>query len=212
MRGDRKKSELPFLLQRLRKSSPFKNTASASGLDEHDAPAGTPVWRGPVKKVVIHALRPSENIGRIRKKRQIMSARPGNNGRRLLAFCCIALAVTAVAESFTIPAESVDEQKIFWGNPAKFEKPASVDYKAIIMATEEYKSIKQNKIEAGTAKYWLLISQASEKAVKVIAEVGKNSEYDLVVAKGYLESLNIKAAPVDITAAVLERLQKGKSG
>lgn len=141
-----------------------------------------------------------------------MSARPGNNGRRLLAFCCIALAVTAVAESFTIPAESVDEQKIFWGNPAKFEKPASVDYKAIIMATEEYKSIKQNKIEAGTAKYWLLISQASEKAVKVIAEVGKNSEYDLVVAKGYLESLNIKAAPVDITAAVLERLQKGKSG
>ena len=125
-------------------------------------------------------------------------------------FCGVALACAAVAESYSIPADKVNEQKVFWGNPAKFEKPASVDYKAIVTATDEYKSIKQNKIEAGSAKYWILISQASERAVRAIAAVGKESQYDLIVAKGYLESVGLTVQPTDITNAVLERLQKGK--
>ncbi|MBW7865895.1 MAG: hypothetical protein GX580_03835 [Candidatus Hydrogenedens sp.] len=125
------------------------------------------------------------------------------------ALCAFALAVSAVAESYSIPPEKVDEQKVFWGKPGEFSKPAAVDYKAVVMATEEYKSIKHNKIESGTAKYWILISQASERAVKAIAAVGKDSEYDLIVAKGYLESLEIKVQPDDVTAKVLERLQKG---
>jgi hypothetical protein len=125
-------------------------------------------------------------------------------------FCGVALACAAVAESYAIPADKLDDQKVFWGNPAKFEKPASVDYKAVVMATEEYKSIKQNKIEAGSAKYWILISQASEKAVKAIAAVGKESQYDLIVAKGYLESVGLTVQPTDATNAVLERIQKGK--
>lgn len=137
---------------------------------------------------------------------------PGCNARRTVAvlFCGVALACAAVAESYSIPADKVNEQKVFWGNPAKFEKPASVDYKAIVTATDEYKSIKQNKIEAGSAKYWILISQASERAVRAIAAVGKESQYDLIVAKGYLESVGLTVQPTDITNAVLERLQKGK--
>lgn len=136
---------------------------------------------------------------------------PGSDARRTVAvlFCGVALACAAVAESYSIPADKLDDQKVFWGNPAKFEKPASVDYKAIVMATSEYKSIKQNKIEAGSAKYWILISQASEKAVKAIAAVGKESQYDLIVAKGYLESVGLTVQPTDATNAVLERLQKG---
>ncbi len=138
---------------------------------------------------------------------------PGCEARRIVVvlFCGVALACAAVAESYTIPADKVNEQKVFWGNPAKFEKPASVDYKAIVMATDEYKSIKQNKIEAGSAKYWILISQASEKAVKAVAAVGKESQYDLIVAKGYLESVGLTVQPTDVTNAVLERLQKGKT-
>lgn len=136
---------------------------------------------------------------------------PGSDARRTVAvlFCGVALACAAVAESYAIPADKLDDQKVFWGNPAKFEKPASVDYKAIVTATSEYKSIKQNKIEAGSAKYWILISQASEKAVKAIAAVGKESQYDLIVAKGYLESVGLTVQPTDATNAVLERLQKG---
>ena len=138
---------------------------------------------------------------------------PGSEARRTVAvlFCGVALACAAVAESYTIPADKVNEQKVFWGNPAKFEKPAAVDYKAIVTATDEYKSIKQNKIETGSAKYWILISQASERAVKAVAAVGKESEYDLIVAKGYLESVGLTVQPTDVTNAVLERLQKGKT-
>ncbi len=126
-------------------------------------------------------------------------------------FCGVALACAAMAESYSVPADKVNEQKVFWGNPAKFEKPAAVDYKAIVMATDEYKSIKQNKIDTGSAKYWILISQASEKAVKAVAAVGKESQYDLIVAKGYLESVGLTVQPTDVTNAVLERLQKGKT-
>jgi len=138
---------------------------------------------------------------------------PGSITRRtvLVLFCGIALACAAVAESYTIPADKVNDQKIFWGNPAKFEKPASVDYKAVVMATDEYKSIKQNKIETGSAKYWLLISQASERAVKAVAAVGKESQYDLIVVKGYLESVGLTVKPTDVTSAVLEQLQKSKA-
>ena len=126
-------------------------------------------------------------------------------------FCGVALACAAMAESYSVPADKVNEQKVFWGNPAKFEKPAAVDYKAIVMATDEYKSIKQNKIDTGSAKYWILISQASEKAVKAVAAVGKESQYDLIAAKGYLESVGLTVQPTDVTNAVLERLQKGKT-
>ncbi len=133
--------------------------------------------------------------------------KPGN--LFAVALCVFALTVSAVAESYSIPADKVDEQKVFWGKPAQFSKPAAVDYKAVVMATDEFKSIRQNKIEAGTAKYWILISQASERAVKAIAAVGKDSEYDLIVTKGYLESLELDVKPDDVTAKVLERLQKG---
>lgn len=138
---------------------------------------------------------------------------PGCEARRTVAFllCGVALACAAVAESYSIPADKVNEQKVFWGNPAKFEKPASVDYKAVVMATDEFKSIKQNKIEAGSAKYWILISQASEKAVKAVAAVGKESQYDLIVAKGYLESVGLAVQPTDVTNTVLEHLSRGKA-
>ena len=126
-------------------------------------------------------------------------------------FLGVALACTAVAESYSVPADKVNEQKVFWGNPAKFEKPAAVDYKAVVMATDEYKSIKQNKIETGSAKYWILISQASERAVKAVTAVGKESQFDLIVAKGYLESVGLNVQPTDVTNAVLEQLQKSKA-
>ncbi len=120
----------------------------------------------------------------------------------------IALASAVVAESYTIPPEKVDEQKVFWGSPAQFSKPAEVDYKAAVMETDEFKSIKKNKIEPGTAKYWLLISQASERVVKAIAAVAKDTGHDLVVAKGYLAEIGMEVPVEDLTGKVLERIKK----
>lgn len=120
----------------------------------------------------------------------------------------IALAAMVVAESYSIPPDKVDEQKIFWGSPGQFAKPAEVDYKAAVMETDEFKSIRKNKIEPGTAKYWLLISQASERVVKAIASVAKDTGHDLVVAKGYLAEIGVQVPAEDLTEKILERIKK----
>jgi len=135
---------------------------------------------------------------------------PANTGfsRRFFPIFVHLLAVTcvAIAQSYAIPPESVDEQKIYWGNPASFTKPAAVDFKAAVMVTDEYKNIRKEKVQPGTGRYWILISQASERAIRAISAVGKEQGFDLVVAKGYLESVNIQANPPDITEAVLKKL------
>ncbi len=123
------------------------------------------------------------------------------------AFLLVAtMTYSAFAQPYAIPPESVDEQKVYWGNPASFSKPASVDFRAIVMATEEFKNIRREKVQAGTGRYWILISQASDRAVRAISAVGKEEGFDLVVAKGYLESVKIEVNAPDITELVLKKL------
>ncbi len=53
------------------------------------------------------------------------------------AICGTLLVLLAgnAAGAYSIPAEQVDEQQIYYGNAANFEKPATVDYTAIVKAT-----------------------------------------------------------------------------
>ena len=120
-------------------------------------------------------------------------------------FVFVALTIGSVAESSSIPPESVDDQKIFWGIASKFEKPGSVDYVALVTATEEYQQAR--KVESGTARYWILVNRANESAVRAISTVGSESDYDLIVIKGYLESLEPPIETEDITELALAKLQ-----
>lgn len=122
----------------------------------------------------------------------------------------VGLAVsTAVAGTYSIPAEDVNLQKVYWGNASKFEKPAKVDYEAVVKATPEYAEIKKKKIESGTAKYWIQLSMASDHAVKLISQVGKESDYDLIAATGYLGSLEPPIPADDITDVILKKFEGG---
>ena len=118
---------------------------------------------------------------------------------------------TALAETYTIPTEKQDDQKVYWGTVNSFEKPAKVDYEAVVKATPEYNEIKKKKIESGTAKYWIQLSMASDHAVRLISEVGKESEYDLIAASGYLGSLEPPIPAEDITGLILAKVE-GKDG
>lgn len=120
-----------------------------------------------------------------------------------LALCGVATSSSGLA----IPENKQDVQKIFYGAPNEFEKPARVNYQDIVKATPEYSSIKKKKIVSGSAKYWILISKASERAQKLITEVGKETPYDLIVADGYLESLEPAIPAEDVTGLVLEKLK-----
>lgn len=120
----------------------------------------------------------------------------------------VLLAIPGVVLAHTIPADKVDEQKVFWGSPASFEKPGEVNYTKIVKSTPEYGAIKKKKIKPGSAKYWIQMSAASNHAVRIISEVGEDTGYDLIVAKGYLGSVEVNVAADDLTAMVLEKLDE----
>lgn len=127
-----------------------------------------------------------------------------------LGLMAVVLVSAAMAEAYSIPPEEVDDQKVFWGSTARFEKPGQVDYQEIVKATPEYSAIRDKKIKSGTAKYWILISKASDHAVRMISDVGQNTDYDLIAAAGYLDTLEDAIPADDITKLVLEKLRDEK--
>ena len=131
-------------------------------------------------------------------------------GLRTYVIMLLTVTMCGVATSssgLAIPADKQDVQKIFYGAPDSFEKPAQVNYQEIVKATPEYSSIKKKKIVSGSAKYWILISKASERAQKLIKEVGEETAFDLIVADGYLESLEPAIPAEDVTDLVLDKLK-----
>ncbi len=113
----------------------------------------------------------------------------------------------AVAQPYSIAAENLDEKKIYYGTASEFSQPAEIDYKRLIQATPEYQEVKDENIERGTGKYWILLSRASNRVVNVVSEVGESSDYDLIAALGYLGGLDPSIPAEDITETVLEALE-----
>ena len=129
-----------------------------------------------------------------------------------IAASCAALLLTATPASAVnaIPAEQIDEQQIYFGSAKSFEKAATVDYTAVVKATPEYAEIKKKKIDSSTARYWILMSNASEHAVQMISQVGEETDHDLIVAIGYLGKITPPLAAEDVTDRVLEKLEPNK--
>lgn len=126
------------------------------------------------------------------------------------AFVGVLVLVSPVfAGTYTIPTEKVDQQKIFWGDAGSFDKPGEVSYADIIKATPEFEELRRKRIESGSARYYHLMTQASERAVRAIIEVGRSSEFDLVAMKGYLATLEEPIEAADLTELVLRRLRNG---
>ncbi|MCC6696348.1 MAG: hypothetical protein IT365_12020 [Candidatus Hydrogenedentes bacterium] len=120
----------------------------------------------------------------------------------------VAVTSLAFAEVFAIPADQIDPKKVYWGEAAGFEKAGEVDYDSVVKATPEYKELKKKKIERGTGKYWILMSQASDRSARAIAQVGQDTEYDLIAAQGYLGSLKPAIPAEDITKLILKQLEQ----
>lgn len=132
--------------------------------------------------------------------------------RHSIGMVVIALAVTfpganGVAATYSIPPEQVDVQKVYVGAPSGFEKAAKVDYESVIKATPEYEEVKRKRIEPGTGKYWILLSKASNRAVRAISEVGQNTGHDFIASQAYLGGLEPGIPSEDITPLVLDRVK-----
>ena len=105
-----------------------------------------------------------------------------------------------------IPSEEIDTNEIFSGNPSSFEKPAEVDVDAVIKATPEFEEIKKKKLDRGKGKYWILHSQATNRAHKAISTYANDSDtdYDLITNIDYLGNLETPIEADDITKDIIK--------
>lgn len=124
------------------------------------------------------------------------------------AFGALIVCTALSSATYSIPADRLDANKVYFGVSASFEKPGEVNYERVVKATPEYKQVKTAKLESGTGKYWILMSQASDRAVKAISTVGKQSEFDLIVAQGYLSSMEPAIPAEDITKLVIKEVDE----
>ena len=129
--------------------------------------------------------------------------------KQIFATAMIACALTCGAYAAgSIPTDEVDEEKILCGSFESFSNPAEVDYFAVVKATPEYAEITKDKIETGTARYFILMSQAGDRAIRVISETADAEGYDLVTQKGYLKSLSKPIKAANITKLVLDLMRE----
>ena len=118
----------------------------------------------------------------------------------------VVLCAGADAATYSIPQDKVDTQKIFFGGAVAFNKPGEVDYETIIRVTPEFEEVQNKKIEPGTGKYWILLSQASDRVVRAISAVGQEAGYDLITAQAYLGSLSPAIPSDNITQLIVDKV------
>lgn len=113
-------------------------------------------------------------------------------------------AMCACLIAFSVPNDKQDKTVVFYGSLDSFDNAAEVSIDLIIYKTEEYKTITKEKIKRGTGKYWILMEKASKKVKNAIEQFGKDNDYDLVVLRGYIKSVNDEIPVTDITDKIIE--------
>ncbi len=124
-----------------------------------------------------------------------------------VAFLLVAVPFFGAAWAKSIDDKQLDPKQIFFGDPKAFDSPAAVDIQTIIETTPEYQEIKRDKIKRGTAKYWILLSKTTDRAIEAIADVAKDEGYDLIAARDYLKDLKPKVAAEDVTKTVVKKIK-----
>ena len=114
-----------------------------------------------------------------------------------------AAAPGAIAQSIRV----TDSEKVLHGSASQCLKAAVVDYKKLREATPEYKQIRKQAIEKGTAQYEILSQQITTRIRDLLRDYCKTKGYDCVVVKGYVKPEDASKA-TDITDEVLEKLEE----
>lgn len=107
-----------------------------------------------------------------------------------------------------IPPDEIKSDQIFYGNPSSFANPAEVDMIAIVRATPEYDEIVKKKIPKGTAKYWILRSNGTDRALRAIQQLAEETDQDLFANEGYLSALSSPIECVNLTKEAIDLVQE----
>lgn len=129
------------------------------------------------------------------------------NWGMLMGLIAVAGIGAAAAGSFSVPKEQFDPKKVYWGSAGSFEHAGEIDYERVIKATPEYLEIEKKKIQRGTGKYWILLSQASDRVVRAVSQVGQDTKCDFIAARGYLASIEPPIPAEDVTQVLMDSLE-----
>jgi len=101
------------------------------------------------------------------------------------------------------PKKTVDPEAVFYGDARDWKKPAEVDASLVYAEIEEYKQIREEKLQASDARYGVLLSKANKRFKCAVRKAAKDGEYDLVAKIGSVKGVD--SVP-SITSAVIGKL------
>lgn len=131
-----------------------------------------------------------------------------NSARSLFLLLAVVLSL-GFASSSGLRAQGIvleDDAVILFGSTANCTKPAKVDFKKVRKKTPEWKKIRSEGVQKGTARYSLLISEMNKRIKKHCKTVAQDKGHDCVVRKGDVS--DSKGLTVDdMTAAVVTALE-----
>ena len=98
------------------------------------------------------------------------------------------------------------DAKVLYGNENNCTCPATVDYAKVKKSTQEWKTIRSEGVQPGTARYTLLISKMERRICSVVASYAKESGLDCVVKEKDLKDSN-GLNVVDATKSICEKVK-----
>ena len=126
--------------------------------------------------------------------------------RDLLMFVQVELFLAEA--DLTMPAEAteeqyqIDEEKIYYGNAKKFQKPCVIEAQKVYEGIPSYQKIVENGFTKDSPEYWPLMRKAASAFVRALKAVCKEGKFDLV---GEIGAIDTPAGKVpDVTEEVLK--------
>lgn len=108
--------------------------------------------------------------------------------------------------------EVLDMSKVYYGDCASFEKPATVSADEIFPHIREFKLIKERKLSENDPEYWALLLQANEVFRQALKKAAKSGSYDLVTERGAIRASAAGKKVPDITNLVLAVIKANPEG
>jgi hypothetical protein len=108
--------------------------------------------------------------------------------------------------------EVLDKSKVYYGDCASFEKPATVSVDEIFPHIREFKLIKERKLDENDPEYWVLLLQANEVFRQALKKAAEPTGYDLVVERGAIRPSAAGKKVPDITDIVVAVIQANPEG
>lgn len=114
------------------------------------------------------------------------------------------LATSLLAQGLTLKADAT----VLYGSADKCSQPAIIDFAKVKKLTPEWKLIKAEGVDKGSARYELLVEDMNKRIKRLCEEVAKALGRDCVVRKGDIDSEKGLSVS-DVTDEVAAKLESG---